>query len=124
MKSRYNWAIQGDRNTAFFHTSTLVRRKRQRIYCIKIIWESGFMMRRWLLKLSKNDSLSFFVQRKLVFLKLTSPFLDALLFCLKNPSKSLTFLSLILRSRLPCGPSNLLKLLALMVCMMGFSQNS
>ena len=81
-------------------------------------------MRRWLLKLSEKDSLSFFVQRKLVLLKLTGPFLDGLLFCLKNPSESLTFLSLILRSRLPCGPSNLLKLLTLMVCMLSFFQNS
>ena len=30
-KSRYNWAILGDRNTSFFHTSTIVRRKRNRI---------------------------------------------------------------------------------------------
>ena len=40
------------------------------------------MMRRWLLKLSEKDSLSFFVQRKLVLLKLIGPFLDGLLFCL------------------------------------------
>lgn len=33
MKSRYNWLIQGDRNTTFFHTSALVRRKRNRISC-------------------------------------------------------------------------------------------
>lgn len=31
IKSRYNWAILGDRNTSFFHTSTIVRRKRNRI---------------------------------------------------------------------------------------------
>uniref|UniRef100_A0A2N9IFC0 CCHC-type domain-containing protein n=1 Tax=Fagus sylvatica TaxID=28930 RepID=A0A2N9IFC0_FAGSY len=35
VKSRYNWLIQGDRNTAFFHSSTLVRRKRNRILSIK-----------------------------------------------------------------------------------------
>ena len=40
------------------------------------------MMRRWLLKLSEKDSLSFFVQRKLVLPKLIGPFLDGLLFCL------------------------------------------
>lgn len=34
-KSKYNWLIQGERNTTFFHTSTLVRRKRNRIACIK-----------------------------------------------------------------------------------------
>jgi hypothetical protein len=34
-KSRYNWLIQGDRNTAFFHLSTLVRRKRNRIFSLK-----------------------------------------------------------------------------------------
>lgn len=34
-KSKYNWLIQGERNTTFFHTSTLVRRKRNRITCIK-----------------------------------------------------------------------------------------
>ena len=31
IKSRYNWLIQGDRNTKLFHTSTLIRRKRNRI---------------------------------------------------------------------------------------------
>jgi hypothetical protein len=35
VKSRYNWLIQGDRNTTFFHSSTLVRRKRNRILSIK-----------------------------------------------------------------------------------------
>ncbi len=35
VKSRYNWLIQGDRNTAFFHSSTLVRRKRNRILSLK-----------------------------------------------------------------------------------------
>jgi ribonuclease HI len=35
VKSRYNWLIQGDRNTAFFHASTLVRRKRNRIFSIQ-----------------------------------------------------------------------------------------
>ena len=28
LKSRVNWMVQGDRNTAFYHVSTLVRRKR------------------------------------------------------------------------------------------------
>ena len=31
VKFRYNWLIQGDRNTKFFHISTLIRRKRNRI---------------------------------------------------------------------------------------------
>ena len=31
VKSRYNWLIQGDRNTKFFHISTLIRRKSNRI---------------------------------------------------------------------------------------------
>jgi hypothetical protein len=35
VKSRYNWLIQGDRNTAFFHASTLVRRKQNRIFSLK-----------------------------------------------------------------------------------------
>ena len=35
VKSRYNWLIQGDRNTNFFHTSALIRRKRNRIFCFK-----------------------------------------------------------------------------------------
>ena len=35
LKSRINWMIQRDRNTAFFHVSTLVRRKRNQIMAIK-----------------------------------------------------------------------------------------
>ena len=35
VKSRYTWLIQGDRNTAFFHSSTLVRRKLNRILSLK-----------------------------------------------------------------------------------------
>ena len=35
LKSRVNWMIQGDRNTAFYHVSTLVRRKRNQILAIK-----------------------------------------------------------------------------------------
>ncbi|KAL0007752.1 hypothetical protein SO802_009254 [Lithocarpus litseifolius] len=35
MKSRVNWMIQGDRNTAFYHVSTLVRQKGNKILAIK-----------------------------------------------------------------------------------------
>lgn len=35
LKSRINWMVQGDRNTTFFHVSTLVRRKRNQILAIK-----------------------------------------------------------------------------------------
>ncbi|XP_050242423.1 uncharacterized protein LOC126691393 [Quercus robur] len=35
LKSRVNWMIQGDRNTTFYHVSTLVRRKRNQILAIK-----------------------------------------------------------------------------------------
>ena len=35
LKSRVNWMIQGDRNTTFYHVSTLVRRKRNKILSIK-----------------------------------------------------------------------------------------
>ena len=35
LKSQINWTVQGDRNTSFFHLSTLVRRKRNRITAIK-----------------------------------------------------------------------------------------
>ena len=35
LKSRVNWMIQGDRNTAFYHVSALVRRKRNQIRAIK-----------------------------------------------------------------------------------------
>ena len=35
LKSRVNWMIQGDRNTAFYHVSTLVRRMRNQIVAIK-----------------------------------------------------------------------------------------
>lgn len=35
VKSRLNWLIQDDRNTKFFHSSTLIRRKRNRLACLK-----------------------------------------------------------------------------------------
>lgn len=35
VKSRLNWLIQDDGNTKFFHSSTLIRRKRNRIACLK-----------------------------------------------------------------------------------------
>ena len=35
LKSRVNWMIQGNRNTTFYHVSTLVRRKRNQILAIK-----------------------------------------------------------------------------------------
>ena len=35
MKSRITWLVQGDRNTSFYHTSALVRRRRNRISCLK-----------------------------------------------------------------------------------------
>lgn len=35
LKSRLNWAAFGDRNTSFFHTSTMVRRHRNKIRNIK-----------------------------------------------------------------------------------------
>ena len=35
LKSKINWTVQGDRNTSFFHLSTIVRRKRNRIIAIK-----------------------------------------------------------------------------------------
>ena len=37
LKSRVNWMVQGDRNTAFYHVSTLVRRKRNKILAIKYL---------------------------------------------------------------------------------------
>ena len=35
LKSRVNWMTQGDRNTTFYHVSTLVRRNRSQIIAIK-----------------------------------------------------------------------------------------
>ena len=35
LKSHLNWASFGDRNTSFFHVSTVVRRNRNKIRCIK-----------------------------------------------------------------------------------------
>ena len=45
LKSRVNWMIQGDRNTNFYHVSTLIRRKRNQIMAIKKQWGIGFMRR-------------------------------------------------------------------------------
>ena len=35
LKSQVNWLVDGERNTAFFHVTTLVRRKGNRIDAIK-----------------------------------------------------------------------------------------
>ena len=35
LKSRINWMIQGDRNTSFYHVSTLIRRKHNKILNLK-----------------------------------------------------------------------------------------
>lgn len=35
LKSRITWLVEGDRNTGFYHTSSLVRRRRNHISCIK-----------------------------------------------------------------------------------------
>ncbi|KAL0001759.1 hypothetical protein SO802_015540 [Lithocarpus litseifolius] len=35
MKARILWLVEGDRNTAFYHTLALVRRRRNRILCMK-----------------------------------------------------------------------------------------
>ena len=35
MKARILWLVEGDRNIAFYHTSALVRRRRNRILCMK-----------------------------------------------------------------------------------------
>lgn len=35
MKARITWLVEGERNTGFYHTSTLVHRRRNRISCMK-----------------------------------------------------------------------------------------
>ena len=35
MKSRITWLVEGDWNISFYHTSALVRRRRNRIPCMK-----------------------------------------------------------------------------------------
>lgn len=43
-KSRVKWVVHGDRNTKFFHTSTIIRRRRNRIESLKAddgSWVSG-----------------------------------------------------------------------------------
>ncbi|XP_075633611.1 uncharacterized protein LOC142606095 [Castanea sativa] len=35
MKSRITWLVEGDKNTSFYHTLALVRRRRNRISCLK-----------------------------------------------------------------------------------------
>ena len=50
LKSRVNWLVQGDRNTAFFHVSTLVRRKRNQIMAIKNSMGGSGSLRRMISK--------------------------------------------------------------------------
>ena len=42
MKARIMWLVEGDRNTSFYHTSALVRKRCNRILCMKD------MMSNWL----------------------------------------------------------------------------
>ena len=66
MKSRYNWFIQGDRNTRFFHISTVIRRKRNIIFCLQddqgnwVCDEHGVaeLVRSGFVKLFSSDSVS------------------------------------------------------------------
>ena len=41
MQSHITWLVEGDRNTAFYHTSALVRQSRNRITCLKDHKEIG-----------------------------------------------------------------------------------
>ena len=48
LKSRINAVAFGDRNTSYFHMSTIVRRQRNKIRCLKIVLGNGWIMKRWL----------------------------------------------------------------------------
>ena len=60
MKSRYNWLIQGERNTAFFHASTLVRRKRNRIMSLKDNMGNWITLESEVARLVRNGFLDLF----------------------------------------------------------------
>ena len=66
MKARILWLVEGDRNTSFYHTSTLVRRRRNHILCMKDRmgnWLNGEreiadFIRKWFLELFTSDHFS------------------------------------------------------------------
>ena len=60
LKSQVNWLVQGDRNTNFYHVSTLVRRKRNQILAIRIQLVSGFL-RKGLLRSTLGMGLRVFI---------------------------------------------------------------
>ena len=45
-KSREKWIALGDRNTQYFHTSTIIRRRRNMIEMLKNEMTNGFQNRR------------------------------------------------------------------------------
>lgn len=60
LKSRLNWAAFGDRNTSFFHVSTLVRRNRNKIRCIKKTLEEWISNEEQIKNLIQNNFLTIF----------------------------------------------------------------
>ncbi|XP_050242062.1 uncharacterized protein LOC126691020 [Quercus robur] len=103
LKSRVNWMIQGDRNTAFYHVSTLVRRKRNQILAIKNPWGIGFM-RRMRLRMSLQVVLKGFFQR-LCFrlLELILLFLNGNSDSQRRKRRLLVGVQLKKRLKVPCG---------------------
>jgi len=71
-KSREKWVVHGDKNTSFFHTSTIIRRRRNRIDMLKDEED------RWVVDMAELEKLALEYYRRLYSLDDVDPVVDRL----------------------------------------------
>jgi len=101
--SRVNWMIQYDRNMAFYHVSTLVRRKRNQIMAMKNDEGEWMNEERNIQEFIRMDSTRFIRHRFRVLLELPLIVLSGNLGFRKRKQIALVAMPLRRRLKQPCG---------------------